>query len=181
MEKQFYVYIHYTLDNKPFYVGKGKGNRAYHKHGRSTWWNRIVFKHGLIVEIQEYFLTEEEAFNREKSLIVTLKENKFELCNLTNGGDGTSGWKHSKETKEKMSLAKINRIISKETLLKATGKNNHQFKGDVIATNIKDGSIIVLTGGIHMESLGFDKGRISNCITGKRKTHKGYTFERITL
>ena len=41
---KYYVYIHYTASGKPFYVGKGKGNRYKTKSGRNQHWHNIVNK-----------------------------------------------------------------------------------------------------------------------------------------
>lgn len=111
---KFYVYIHYTLDtNKPFYVGKGISTRAYKKSGRSNYWKRVINKHGYTVEILDYFNTEQEAFNREKSLICSLKNSGFKLVNFTDGGEGSSGRICSNKTKLKIGLKSKGRIHNK--------------------------------------------------------------------
>lgn len=101
----YYVYIHKKVSNgKVFYVGKGSKNRAYDKHKRSDYWKSIVKKHGLIVEIVESGYQDWYASEREKDLILFYgREN---LCNMTNGGDGASGYRFSYEQKLKLSKAK---------------------------------------------------------------------------
>lgn len=69
MRLDFYVYLHTTNDGIPFYVGKGRLRRAYSKHGRSTFWNSIVSKHGFKVDIISANLSEDEAFLHEKRFI----------------------------------------------------------------------------------------------------------------
>ena len=102
MENNFYVYIHFRKDNlQPFYVGKGKNIRFKEKKGRNEYWKRIVNKYGYFPQVMENNLTEEQAFVKEKFYIEVLgREN---LCNMTDGGEGTSGVIRSQESKKKMS------------------------------------------------------------------------------
>lgn len=81
----FYVYLHREADTgRPFYVGKGHGRRAGSSFGRSTWWKRIVAKHGFTMEIMAEGLTESQAFEFEIFAI----EHFDGLCNISSGGQG---------------------------------------------------------------------------------------------
>jgi hypothetical protein len=109
MEKNCYVYIHYRNDNnKPFYVGKGSWNenkkykRYKYSYGRNPHWKNIVNKVGYTIRIIENFLTEDEAFDRESYYINLIGFEK--LCNMTRGGEGIIGHKHTEETKKKCAL-----------------------------------------------------------------------------
>lgn len=96
-----YVYIHRRASNHtPFYVGKGAGRRAWGLQGRNPWWRRTVEKHGYEVEIVRAGLSESCAFSLERALIFALKGRG--IVNLVDGGGGTSGWKHSPETKARI-------------------------------------------------------------------------------
>lgn len=113
--KGFYVYLHKRLsDGKVFYVGKGKGKRAWVKKGRSEHWKRIVDKYGYSVEIIFDELSEEEAFQIE---IDTIKEFQYfgdTLCNVTLGGGGVSGFTWTEEQKKNLSLKLRGKIKSEE-------------------------------------------------------------------
>jgi hypothetical protein len=114
--KGYYVYFHRKKSDKSiFYVGKGKDRRAYRTSGRSEYWNRIVNKHGLFVEILKSGLTEDQSFELEKNTIKKLKESGVNLCNLTEGGEGSSGCCHSDETKRLMSKNRKGRKHSEES------------------------------------------------------------------
>ncbi len=59
----YYTYLHRRADdNLPFYVGKGKGDRAHRTNHRNPHWHRTVKKHGLQIEIVAHWSTEVEAF-----------------------------------------------------------------------------------------------------------------------
>ena len=104
---EFYAYRHIRLDtNIPFYIGKGIGNRAYSKSNRNPYWHRIVNKYGYEVEIMVDGLTEDESLTKERELIKLYKSLGYCDANLTDGGDGISGLKHTEESKIKMSIAK---------------------------------------------------------------------------
>jgi hypothetical protein len=103
MKNTYYTYAHTKPDGSIFYIGKGKGNRAYKTKGRNKFWQNIANKHGHNVEILAYWETEQEAFDHEKLLILSLKDMKIELANMTDGGEGMSGHVASKETRAKMS------------------------------------------------------------------------------
>jgi hypothetical protein len=94
----YYVYLHRRLDdNSVFYVGKGKGRRAWTKKSRNKHWKHIVDKHSYSVEIFKNALTESEAFKLEEEQI-----NLYGLKNLSNmtlGGVSTTGYQHTDETR----------------------------------------------------------------------------------
>jgi hypothetical protein len=109
---QYYVYEHWRLDkDECFYVGKGKGRRAYSTYGRGSHWDNIVNKLerlGFAYEIRmvQTGLSEKKAFALEKERIAFWRD-KVDLANKTDGGDGVSGLKMSDEAKAKMRAAKI--------------------------------------------------------------------------
>jgi len=103
-ETMFYTYAHYKPDNSVFYIGKGHGRRAWAHDNRNQHWRNIVAKHGAHkVEVLAHWSTEEEAFVHEKFLIACFRDMGFVLANVTSGGEGPSGYKHTLETKIKLS------------------------------------------------------------------------------
>jgi hypothetical protein len=92
----FYIYAHYKPDGNIFYVGKGRSKRAWKTYGRSDFWYKTVNKHGGYEVVLLYEnLSEDEAFRLEKEEIEfwgRRKDGGF-LINLTDGGDGVSGYK----------------------------------------------------------------------------------------
>ena len=116
MNNIYYVYQHRKKDtNEVFYVGKGKKSRYLTESNRSKYWHNIVNKHNFVYEILFANLDEELALLIETELIDQYKKIGIKLCNLTNGGEGVSGLKHSEETKQKISYKSKGRIITEES------------------------------------------------------------------
>lgn len=95
----FYVYEHWRPDlNLCFYVGKGKGQRAYDfnpKRRHNAHHANIVNKlhnMGMVVEIRLVAsgLTESEAFSFEIGRIAFWRSSSVRLVNHTDGGQGSS-------------------------------------------------------------------------------------------
>lgn len=104
----FYIYLHKRKDTEEiFYVGKGKGRRAYLKQHRNKYWHHIVNKYGYTVEIIVTGLTEDQAYELEKFTIAECHKNEVDLANMTEGGIGLLGHKHSLETKAKISKYRV--------------------------------------------------------------------------
>ena len=84
----FYTYLWLREDGRPYYVGKGHGDRAFDWHkrvGRAPSRDRII--------IQEH-LSEEDAFAAEVFLIAFYGRKDLRtgcLTNLTDGGEGPAG------------------------------------------------------------------------------------------
>lgn len=98
-EPIFYVYFHKRPDGSVFYVGKGKDKRAWYTRNRNTHWWNVVNKHGgFDVEIVKENLTEQEAFKLEAELVEQIGIDN--LTNQTLGGISTTGYRHTKETRE---------------------------------------------------------------------------------
>lgn len=94
----FYVYLYLREDATPYYVGKGKNLRAWAKHNVN-----LPRDEDRIVFIARN-LSESEAHLLEKRLIASYgrkNNNTGILRNLTDGGEGISGYKHSEESKQK--------------------------------------------------------------------------------
>jgi hypothetical protein len=101
--RSFYTYFHTRNDTGAvFYVGKGRGSRAHSVTFRNSHWQRIVAKCGHTVHIASQWDCEKDAFDHEKFLILCFKDMGVPLCNMTNGGEGVSGHRHTAESLAKM-------------------------------------------------------------------------------
>ncbi len=101
----FYLYEHRRADTGAiFYVGKGCGQRAYVKQGRNRFWKAVVEKaQGYLAKLIIEALEEELAHLAEMERIDQLRRMGVRLCNLTDGGEGMSGYTPSAETLSKRS------------------------------------------------------------------------------
>lgn len=98
----FYTYAHFRPDGRIFYIGKGSGNRHL-SLSRGKHWKNVVAKHGgFRSEVLANWPTEAEAFEHEKFLISCFRGMGYDLCNKTDGGEGTSGRILSEESKNKL-------------------------------------------------------------------------------
>ena len=101
----FYVYEHWRLDrDECFYVGKGRGGRAYSMKNRNRHHQAIIAKLGRIgsafeVRMVAVGLAEDDSFKLERDRIKFWRESGVDLTNLTDGGEGISGFCHREETK----------------------------------------------------------------------------------
>lgn len=139
----------------------------------------------------------ESACYIEKSLIKELNTKAPNGYNLTNGGDGTLGFKHSKEECKRRSERcptrnpEISKIVADKlrgikrphlsgennAMFGRVGKKSHVLKHIIVGKHIKNGNIITLIGAKQIENAGFNRSHVYACAKKERKTHKSYTFE----
>jgi hypothetical protein len=100
MDNLFYTYAYLREDGSPYYIGKGKGGRAFVRRGRKVHppaEDRIL--------ILKRNLTEEEAFKHEIYMIALYGRKDIGtgiLYNFTDGGEGGSGRLKSEKWREAM-------------------------------------------------------------------------------
>lgn len=152
MIKKYFVYCHIRQDtNEVFYIGKGSCRRINEKRGRSKHWQNIVNKAGgFVSRVIAKCEREVDALEFEKKIISKLKDQGVKLCNVTNGGEGVSGYKHTPEMKEYLRL-------------KAFGNKSRtgQKASDAEKRNIS----LSLTGKKHSDQWRFNIGKAVKCIT----------------
>jgi hypothetical protein len=61
---------------------------------------------------------------------------------------------------------------------KNLGVLNPNYRGLIVATNIKTGEQLTMSGTEDIEKNGFTPSSVTRCIQGKIKQHKGFRFER---
>jgi len=99
---EYYTYAYFDENNIPYYIGKGKGKRAWDKN------HSVLMPPNERIVILKNNLTEEDAFKHEIYLIEILgrkSQGTGILENMHSGGCQPSGFiQHSEETKSMMRL-----------------------------------------------------------------------------
>ncbi len=144
---------------QPFYVGKGCNGRLgnhraeafslLHKSGRKKYKIAIIhslWKQGLDFQEDIYLnnLSEEDAFALEIAAIEQYgrKDNGTGiLANLTDGGEGNTGWIPSEEFRQGVSDFHKGKIVSDETKRKAREANLGQKRSDETRQRLRESHI----------------------------------------
>lgn len=142
VDSVFYIYEHWRPDTGVcFYVGKGHGDRAY-RFRRNNYYNHIAQKlarAGLKIDVRilQSGLDEASALALEVERIAYWRAQGMKLANITSGGEGVSGLRHTQQTRAKirakramqkiihspearrnMSLAQMGHPVSREARIK---------------------------------------------------------------
>lgn len=121
----------YTLtdprNGMPFYVGKGHGKRCefhldeakYYTNRKSKKLNKIrklmsLGMKPIITKVEEN-VSDAQAIDFECLLIAEMRDIGIPLTNMTDGGDGAKGYKHTEEHLKYVSELFKGRIVSEET------------------------------------------------------------------
>jgi len=188
----FIVYIHIRPDiNKPFYVGKGVPGREIRTCGRNQYWHNIVNKNNGVFESKILFegLSEEEALLKEREIELDLKNKGYILTNIIECGvkAGTTGMKHSEESKRKISEGLKGHISpnkgkkqSKETCDKKSKSMMGVMNKSILQYDLQD-NFIKEWSSISEAYLSLNKKITNGCINlackGKIKTAFGYKWK----
>ena len=189
---EYYTYAYLREDGTPYYIGKGKGYRAYKKCRSGI---KPPKDRSKIIKLKQN-LTEEEAFKHEIYMIDVLGRKDIGtgiLRNKTGGGEGTSGYIMKDKQKKKLSEKATGRIMSKNARLqmsnsqigrkhpeevkkkisqKQLGKNNHNYQYDWKFTF--EGGKIITTSSMPSwcKSNGYDKAALMRVCKGQVRRHK---------
>ena len=119
----YYTYAYLREDGTPYYIGKGKGRRInskLHSVNLPPKERRIFLKTNL---------SEADAIKHEIYMISVLGRKDLGtgiLRNTTSGGEGTSGYKHTEDSKEKISKAMSNPSeLTRKRMSKASSSRKH--------------------------------------------------------
>ncbi len=191
-QNNFIVYIHIRSDiNEPFYVGKGIPKRDRSKYGRNQYWHNIVNKNNGIFEYKILFegLSEKDALLKEREIELELRNKGYILTNIAECGvkAGTTGMKHSEESKRKISEGLKGHVspnkgkkMSKESSEKKSKSMMGVMNKSILQYDLQD-NFIKEWSSISEAYLSLNKKITNGCINlackGKIKTAFGYKWE----
>lgn len=184
--KSWIVYEHVSPSGK-VYVGitcqepkkRWKGGSGYvRKDNHQSLFANAIIKYGwdnIEHKIIATGLTRDEANLIEQTLISKYKR-LHKSYNITDGGDGGLGTKHTEETKRYLSSIRKGKKVNKEEAKRRINNRIELYSYYVLA--IKPGSIYKFkTAKEAAEKLGINtRNNISSAIAGKQCLVKGYIF-----
>ncbi len=106
----YYTYAYLREDRTPYYIGRGKGRRAFQQSGHYV---KVPPKDRVL--FLKIGLSYSESIQHERYMIAVLgrKINGTGcLRNYTEGGEGVPGYRHSQEAKDEMSRTRTGRLHS---------------------------------------------------------------------
>lgn len=189
--KDFYVYqLRLANKDQPFYVGKGRGLRAYDhmkRYSSNSYKDNIIrksIKDGvkILIEYIEQGLTESDAFIYEIYYISAYGRKDIKtgiLSNMTRGGEGNVGHIKSEETRRLLSIA---------------AKGNNRAKGHTWSIESKKTKSLSMMGNNYSKNLSVEsrqkisasrmgkfmteevKNKISKSLSGVKKDSNRYLF-----
>ena len=202
---EFFIYtITNKLDMKQYVGITYRMRKRWNEHkslaNKKTLLGKSIQKYGSFnFEMQHVAsaLSWSDAKMVEKVLIQQLNTKVPNGYNLTDGGDGTLGFKHTAEECQRRSercptrnpgtmklISDKQRGIKRpqvsgenNALFNRTGLKSHMTKYIIIATNIVTQEQKTLIGAKAIENAGFNKTHVYSCAKKQRKTHKQHTFE----
>lgn len=126
--RQFYVYMFWRKDkNEVFYIGKGTKGRHLDKiNNRNQYFKRICEKTETYSTIYKNNLSEQEAFDLERTLIKEYREKGLAYTNFHEGGRGGNVYAYDGD-KRKEEMKKKCRLASSGNKNPMYGKSWHQF------------------------------------------------------
>ena len=185
----YYTYAYLREDRTPYYIGKGKGNRAYRR--RKTDIKPPKDKSRILILKQN--LTEQEAFKQEIYMIAVFGRKDLGtgiLRNRTNGGAGLSnpspeslekrvkqyrGVPRPEEVRKKISAYHKGKIMSESSRKKMSENNRGETNSQSYWWEITflSGNTIIKCGlSLWAKENGYNRSNIIQVYKGSLKRHK---------
>ena len=179
-------YVGRTTEKLYNRLSKHINEREKAKNHRCHWINKL-YKMGLkpIIELIDECDTHNECIFLEKYWISQFKNWGFNLVNETDGGEGSFGYKHTEETKNKMKVThELKRSLSPPKRIKLTrkevGKRNGELASIPVLQYDLEGNFIKRWNSATEAAnfYGVSNSNITNCTSNRISTSLGFIWKK---